>query len=86
MLKRILTVLLFVAVFAITVAAQEVEVDRYNINAKIDAAASAVDVRATLSISNLAQLPKPKLYLVLTKLAKVTAVTVNGSTCPRRHR
>ena len=46
MLKRILTVLLFVAVFAITVAAQEVEVDRYNINAKIDAAASAVDVRA----------------------------------------
>ena len=80
MLKRILTVLLFVAVFAITVAAQEVEVDRYNINAKIDTAASAVDVRATLSISNLAQLPKPKLYLVLTKLAKVSAVTVNGST------
>jgi len=79
MLKRILPAVLTLLVFAISAAAQEVEVDRYNINARIDAAASAVDVRATLSISNLGQAPKPKLFLQLTKLAKVSAVTVNGS-------
>ena len=79
MLKKILSALFIVAAFAISVAAQEVEVDRYNINARIDAAANAVDVRAALSISNLAQTPKPKLYLRLTKLAKVSAATVNGA-------
>ena len=79
MLKRISLAVLTVLVFAICAAAQEVEVDRYNIHAKIDAAASVVDVRATLSISNLAQTPKPKLFLQLTKLAKVSAVTVNGA-------
>jgi hypothetical protein len=79
MLKRILPALFVLSVFAISAAAQEVEVDRYNINARIDTAASAVDVRAALSISNLAQSPKPKLYLRLTKLAKVSAATVNGA-------
>ncbi len=79
MLKRILPALFIVAVLAISVAAQEVEVDRYSINARIDAAASAVDVRAALAISNLGQSPKSKLYLRLTKLAKVSGATVNGS-------
>lgn len=79
MLKRILPALLVAAVFAVDVAAQEVEVDRYNVNARIDAAANAVDIRASLSISNLGQSPKPKLYLRLTKLAKVSAATVNGA-------
>ncbi|HKA22051.1 MAG TPA: tetratricopeptide repeat protein [Blastocatellia bacterium] len=79
MLKRIPPAVLTILVFAVGAAAQEVEVDRYNINAKIDAVASAVDVRATLSISNLAQTPKPKLFLQLTKLAKVSSVTVNGA-------
>lgn len=78
MLKRILIVINFVAVFAVSAAAQDIEVDRYNLNARIDTAASAVDVRASLALSNLAQSPKPKLYLRLTKLAKVSAVTVNG--------
>jgi hypothetical protein len=36
-------------------------------------------VRAALSISNLAQAPKPKLYFRLAKLAKVSAVSVNGA-------
>lgn len=79
MLKRIVPAFFIVAIFAIGVAAQEVEVDRYNINARIDTAASAVDVRAALSVSNLAQTPKAKLYLSLTKLAKVSAASVNGA-------
>ena len=79
MLKRILPAFFVVAAFANTAVAQEVEVDRYNVNARIDTAASAVDVRAALSISNLAQSPKPKLYLRLNKLAKVSAVSVNGA-------
>lgn len=79
MLKRILPVLFVVAVFAVNAAAQEVEVDRYNVNARIDTAASAVDVRAALSVSILGQSPKPKLYLRLTKLAKVSAASVNGA-------
>lgn len=80
MLKRLLAVLFFTSAVAVSAAAQEVEVDRYNITVRIDAAASAVDARASLSISNLGQAPKPKLFLRLTKLAKVTGVTVNGAT------
>jgi tetratricopeptide (TPR) repeat protein len=79
MLKRFVSVLFITAVLAASVAAQEVEVDRYNINARIDTAASAVDARAMLSISNLGQSPKSKIYLRLTKLAKVSAATVNGA-------
>jgi len=79
MLKRSASVLFLTLMLCLCAAAQEVEVDRFNINVRIDTAASAADVRAALSISNIAQSPKPKLYLRLTKLAKVSAVTVNGS-------
>ncbi|MFY9574846.1 MAG: hypothetical protein WAV20_25880, partial [Blastocatellia bacterium] len=79
MLKRIFSAIFITAVLAAGAAAQEVEVDRYNITVRIDTAASAVDARAALSISNLASSPKPKLYLRLTKLAKVSAATVNGA-------
>src|SRR5947207_14754928 len=77
MLKRILPALFVVAVLAFSASAQEVEVDRYNINARIDTAASAVDVRASLSISNVGQASKPKLFFLLTKLAKVSCATIN---------
>jgi len=77
--KKLTTAFLILVAAAIGAAAQEVEVDRYNINARVDPAASAADVRATLTISNLAQSPKLKLYLRLNKLAKVSSVTVNGS-------
>lgn len=80
MLKRFVSFFFLASLLCISASAQEVEVDRYNITARIDTAASAVDVRAALSISNVAQSPKPKLYLSLTKLAKVSAATVNGST------
>ena len=79
MLKRILPALFFLAVVVVSASAQDVEVDRYNINARIDTAASAVEVRATLSISNLAQSAKPKLYFRLAKLAKVSSASVNGA-------
>jgi tetratricopeptide (TPR) repeat protein len=79
MLKRSLSALSIAFIFTIGAAAQEVEVDRYNITARIDAAASALDSRASLALSNQGQSPKPKLYFRLTKLAKVTAATVNGA-------
>ncbi|MEK6322835.1 MAG: hypothetical protein AABN33_14260 [Acidobacteriota bacterium] len=79
MLKRFFSVLFITSLLVVSAAAQEVEVDRYNITARIDTAASALDARAVLSISNVAQSPKPKLYLRLTKLAKVSAATVNGA-------
>src|SRR5262249_15695200 len=80
MLKRILPALFLLLVVNFAATAQEVEVDRYNINARIDTAASAVDVRASLSISNAAQSSKSDLYFRLTKMAKVTGATVNGGT------
>lgn len=79
MLKRLFPALFIVFAFSVVASAQEVEVDRYNINARIDTTASAVDVHAALSISNLGQSPKPKIYLRLTKLAKVSSATVNGA-------
>jgi hypothetical protein len=79
MLKRFLFVLSIAFIFAASAEAQEVEVDRYTITARIDTAASALDSRASITLSNLSQSPKPKLYFRLTRLAKVTAVTVNGA-------
>jgi tetratricopeptide repeat protein len=79
MLKRFFSALFTVLAFAVVASAQEVEVDRYNINARIDTAASAVDVHAALSISNLSQSPKAKIYLRLTRLAKVSSATINGA-------
>jgi tetratricopeptide (TPR) repeat protein len=78
MLKKFSIALFMALALAASAAAQEVEVDRYQITARIDTAASAMDARATLTVSNLSQSPKSKLYFRLTKLAKVSAVTVNG--------
>ncbi|MEW6209313.1 MAG: tetratricopeptide repeat protein [Acidobacteriota bacterium] len=79
MFKKLLP-LLFILTFAIAASAQDVEVDRYSISARIDIAASAIDARAQLSISNLSQSPKPRLFLRLAKLAKVSAVSIGGAT------
>jgi hypothetical protein len=78
MSKKCFAVLIFLLALAIDASAQEVEVNRFNVTARVDVAASAVDVRASLNISNVAQSSKPKLYFRLTKLAKVTSATVNG--------
>lgn len=79
MLKRF-TVALFIALtFTISAAAQDVDVDRYDITVNIDPAASALEARTALTLSNLSQTPKPKLYLRLTKLAKVGGATVGGA-------
>jgi hypothetical protein len=79
MLKKFSFALLITLLCAVGAAAQEVEVNRYNINARVDAAAGALEVRAALDVANLGQTPKPKLYFRLTKLAKVTAVTIGGA-------
>ena len=70
--------LLWALVFAAGAAAQEVEVDRYQITARLDPAASTVDCHAAITIVNLGQSPKNKFYFRLAKLAKVTAATVNN--------
>jgi TolA-binding protein len=79
MLKKSFFVLAIGLLLAATAAAQEVEVDRYQITARIDSAASAADCRATLNIVNLGQSAKTKLYFRLTKMAKVASATVNGA-------
>lgn len=80
MFKKLLPPLFILLAFTLSASAQDVEVDRYAISARIDLAASAIDARATLSISNLSRSPKTKLYLRLAKLAKVSAVSVGGAT------
>jgi hypothetical protein len=79
MFKKLITALFIALFFTSGAMAQEVEVDRYNINARIDAGASSVDVRAAVTISNLSQAPKSRLYFRLTRLAKISGVTVNNA-------
>ncbi|MCI0491052.1 MAG: hypothetical protein L0229_31055 [Blastocatellia bacterium] len=79
MFKKLLFASFLALAFHISAAAQEVEVDRYNITARIDLAASALDARASVTISNLGQSPKSALYFRLTKIAKVSAASVNGA-------
>src|SRR5690349_172568 len=80
MLKKSFFVFVIGLLLAVTAAAQEVEVDRYQITARIDTAASAADCRAAITVVNLGQSSKTKLYFRLTKMAKVTSATVNGAT------
>lgn len=79
MLKKFSSAFFIALALTTGAAAQDIEVDRYNVNARIEPAASALDVRASINVSNLSQSSKSKLYFRLTKLAKVTAVTVNGA-------
>lgn len=58
--------------------AQDIEIDRYTINARIDQPANAVEVRASLAVANLGA-AKSRFFLYLNKLAKVSAVTIGGA-------
>ena len=80
MLKKFSFALIAGLLLAVTAAAQELEVDRYQVTARVDTAASAADCRAALTVVNLGQAPKTKLYFRLTKMAKVTSASVNGAT------
>ncbi|HKP11283.1 MAG TPA: tetratricopeptide repeat protein, partial [Blastocatellia bacterium] len=80
MLKNFSFALIVGLLLAVTAASQEVEVDRYQVTARVDTAASAADCRAAITVINLGQSPKTKLYFRLTKMAKVTSATVNGTT------
>ncbi|HKF56903.1 MAG TPA: hypothetical protein VKJ45_15700, partial [Blastocatellia bacterium] len=79
MLKRLLISILAVLSMACAVAAQELDVEKYTINAKIDFKASALDAQAQLQLFNPASSSKPKIYLRLTKQAKVSQVTLAGA-------
>ena len=79
MLKKMPSVILVTLCMFVAAAAQEVEVDRYNISVRIDPQMTAIDVRAGLAISNLSQAPKPKLFFRLNKFAKVSSATVDGT-------
>lgn len=78
MAKRTAFALLVALTAGGAVQAQEVEVDRYNVAARIDIAQSALDVRATVTVSNIADSSKSRLYFRLNKLAKVTSASVGG--------
>ncbi|HET8674396.1 MAG TPA: tetratricopeptide repeat protein [Blastocatellia bacterium] len=80
MFKRFIFALFIALSFTAGASAQEVDVDRYDITVNLDPATSALDARAAITVSNLSQTPKPKLYLRLTKLAKVGGATVAGAT------
>ena len=79
MFKKFLFASLIALALNLSATAQEVEVDRYNITASIDLAASALDARAAVTVSNLGRSPKSALYFRLTKLAKVSTATINGA-------
>jgi hypothetical protein len=79
MLKKFSFALFLTLFCALGAAAQDLEVSRYNINARVDAAANALDVRAALEVTNPSPAPKAKLYFRLLKLAKVSSATVNGT-------
>jgi Flp pilus assembly protein TadD len=79
MFKKIFPALSIALALACAASAQETEIDRYTVNARIDLAASALDVRAVLSVSNLSASPKTRLFLRLAKLAKVSAVSAGGA-------
>lgn len=78
-MRKICFAFLLTLFCVITAAAQDTEVERYNLNVRVDTAASAMDIRATLAIVNLSQAPKSRIFLRLTKSAKVTAVSVGGA-------
>jgi len=84
MLKKLSFALFITLAFSARAAAQEVEVDRYQITARVDAAASAVDARATLTISNLGQSPKSRLYFRLTTMARPRRSRLPMIAAPRR--
>ncbi len=79
-MRKICFAFLFTLFCVITTTAQDTEVDHYNINVRVDTAASAMDIRATIAIVNLSQAPKSRIFLRLSKSAKVTAASVGGAT------
>ncbi|HWP45195.1 MAG TPA: hypothetical protein VNO14_18275, partial [Blastocatellia bacterium] len=79
MLKSSLSALLVVLAVAVCASAQDVEVDRFTVSASIDPAQSALDARASIAITNLGQSPKSRIYLRLTRLAKISSITVGGA-------
>lgn len=79
MIKRTSFALLLVVIGAGAIQAQEVEVDKYNVAARIDVAQSALEVRATITVSNVSESSKPRLYFRLNKFATVSSASAGGA-------
>jgi tetratricopeptide (TPR) repeat protein len=78
MIKKLLVATLAVLALSCAAIAQEMDVDKYTITAKIDFAASALDVQAQLQLVNPANTSKPKIFLRLAKQAKLAQVTLGN--------
>jgi len=79
MIKNLLFTLSIGLVFCGAAYAQEVDVSNYNINVRVDVAASALEAQATLDLINPTDVPRSKLYFRLTRLGKVSQVSIDGS-------
>jgi len=77
--KRLLFAMLAVLAMSCSVIAQEMDVDKYTINARIDFAKSALVVESQIQLTNPASDSKSKIYLRLTKAAKIGQVTIGGA-------
>ncbi len=78
MFKKLSFALFFLLTCAFTAAAQEVEIDRYTITARVDPA-GVLEVRASLAVTNLSQTARPKLFFRLSRQAKTVTATVGGA-------
>lgn len=94
-MKRTIFGLLFCLLFAATAQAQEFEIISYDLKAKLDLAAPAVDVEARMQVVNLSAKDlldrillagddKPRLTFFLNPNAKVASLTINNNTAQFR--
>lgn len=90
-MKRILYAISLCLLLAASARAQEFEIRRYDLNARIQPAALAVEVEAKMQVVNLsgpdlldklllAGADKPRLSFFLNPKAKIAGVTLNGAT------
>lgn len=68
------------AIFVVAAHAQESDVKRYTVDARLDAAQKAADVRTTFTLANLSDAPKRQLQFRVNGAALVRSVTVGGKT------
>lgn len=93
-MKKLFFCLAFVCLFSSAAFAQEFEIKKYDLNARVDVTAHAVEVRARLRLVNLSTKDlrdklllseeKPRLAFFLNSKAKVASMTVNGATVTPR--
>jgi hypothetical protein len=92
-MKRTIFGIFICLLFAATAQAQEFEIKSYDLNAKVNLTAQAVEVQAKLRVVNLsasdlldkillAGADKPRLTFILNAKAKINAMTISGNAVP----